>query len=170
MIKEIQEFLGNYELKKLKTMPSRNGIAWTCDIHENGSLIGSALDNGNGGMIRLYIDDKEAHLRLEDYAKSKGFEFEPIGSFLEQGCDYMDCLKKIKTASKKKILFVTKDSGEDEFGVSKEWIVINAEFNENTKKQVLTKYKDTVKVFLNEELELLEKTVVKAPKKNPKIK
>lgn len=152
MIKEINDFMGDYTVAKLKKMPSRNGYAWSCDILENNVLIGSAMDQGNGGMVMVHIQDKNALERLEKYATSKGFDFEAAGSFLGQACDYADLVKKLTSTSKKKTLFVFKnDNQRNEHGVYESWSSINSPFTPELKEQILNKYPNQIECFLNEE-------------------
>jgi hypothetical protein len=46
-----------YRLRNYRTMQGREGQAWSADITLGGKAIGDALDDGNGGMIHVYIRD-----------------------------------------------------------------------------------------------------------------
>lgn len=164
MIKEIENFMGNYQLKKLASFQTHDGLAWSCDIYENKKYIGQAMDQGNGGMVDVHIEDSSAAQRLEEYAKRKGFDFESSGSFLGQCCDYLDSIKKMKRSCKTKTLIVLKDKQElDDQGVDMTYSIINRPFTPELKKQIAQTFPNVLYI-LNEELTQPESTKKIKPK------
>lgn len=151
MIKEIKRFMGEYDLRKIKSWNSREGLGTSAEIYKNGVKIGDVLDEGNGDMVDVYINDKNEDKLLNEYATDKmKSSFEASGMFLMQVADYLDMVKKFKKQCVKSVLLHEKESALDEYGVPKTYYTIKVELNEDVKVKLLKKYPDAI--IINEEL------------------
>lgn len=53
-----------YELKNIKTLSTRDGVAWTATVYKDGKRIGTAEDRGDGGCTWLYVSNYAEELEL----------------------------------------------------------------------------------------------------------
>lgn len=59
---------GGYEMKNMKSHNTWDGVAWTATIYKDGKKIGSAQQDGNGGMTMTYFESRELSQEFERFA------------------------------------------------------------------------------------------------------
>lgn len=86
--------------------PSRNGVAWSCTIRRNGTPVGQARDDGNGGMTFIdFADPAEESAFVAEEANRYGAQgYEPGGVFLN------DLATLAQFARKRSVIFFTDDT------------------------------------------------------------
>ena len=72
-----------YTIRKLRTLPTRDGEAWSCEILKDGVLIGTAENDGDGGCNMYDFTNRADQAAMEAHAKATlGDEIEVLDEFV----------------------------------------------------------------------------------------
>lgn len=95
-----------WDVTQYSETPSRNGVAWSCTIRRNGTPVGHARDDGNGGMTFIDFADpaEEQAFLAEETARYGEQGYEPGGAFLN------DLATLAQFARKRAIVFFTDET------------------------------------------------------------
>lgn len=118
MRKEIEKHANGYRLAKLRTFPGREGNGWVGSLIKDGKLLGDVGDWADGGPIFAKL--VEGRAELVEYAESlygKHKFVSAVDFFLGDLVNYELVSKKIKTASKTKLVLSLPDAEKDRNGV-----------------------------------------------------
>jgi D-lyxose ketol-isomerase len=106
-----------YELKKLKQMKTRNGVALTADLYRDGSQVGYLEDLGNGGGLSIVWNEghwqnaaeennvieyykntvSDSHWTKQFFAEAERY------SQIEMACEWIIEKIQIEKANKRKV-------------------------------------------------------------------
>lgn len=118
------------QLKNLKSLPTRDGEAWSCTVYLNGKKLGGVDDAGHGGclIIDLSADDQKAvveAIKAAGYAPNLELNGTVLDGpkndygFLEWALPDLSAaattLKTLKRQAKKSLLLVLKGAKENEY-------------------------------------------------------
>lgn len=125
VVAAFQKFAGPYSVTNSHSMPSRQGIAFSCDLWLGPRKLGQVSCQGCGDMVffRVSADDLaaiKAHA-ISVLAEDDQYS-EPEGTWISYLLDYMDSLRRLRRLVQKKpeTLFYVKPQDIDKYGLPSE--------------------------------------------------
>lgn len=105
------------EIKKAKSMPGRDGIAWYCDLWIGGAIAANVRDDGHGGEIDFRWIDRRHMAAFNAWAATLPPTFGDApcngGYAVARMMDEADARRRLARSCKKKTLFRLPDDSPD---------------------------------------------------------
>lgn len=133
------------EVRKVKSLSTRDGVAWTCDLYVDGQRAASCENEGRGGCTRFWFADRDLENRVRawvaanpDPRAEESLEGEELDALVECLCDDYDTNQRFKRICKTKTMYRTPDMPDGE------WLVMKAPFSLRVRAVILSKRPDAV--------------------------
>jgi hypothetical protein len=144
-------------VKNMKTMRSRDGYDWSCDLYIDGVKAAYVHDFGNGGPVDFEWYRKDLRQPFLDYVEtlpeSDTHEFGMVvslkpdaGSVVAQLCDDLEMEKKLKNWCKTKTVVKMKK----DLNNPAAFTTFKHPYGPDIKNHIIKKYGDEVAEFVNE--------------------
>lgn len=121
------------QLKAMKSMQGRDGVAWSANIYQGSKKVGDVRDECNGGPIWVNVPEDLSKTLVELGAAMSGSDFEADGTYLASLADADESYRKIKRKAAKQLLFIpATEKEEDSYRClnnpdspqAREWVVL----------------------------------------------
>jgi hypothetical protein len=149
MINALRDAMHGYTVKKMKSMPSRNGIAWSCDIYKGVIKVAEVYDAGNGGNVNVNYFNAVSKLEFIKISKitCPEFDFEQEGTFAAVIEDNSQAIKSLTRKCKTATLYqLAEDAGGEVYRSSK------TPFTPKIAELIRAKYGANLHCIINEQI------------------